>query len=156
MNAEKSWNLKETVRRAPHLSNGFFQVNKYSTQDLEICTPSKPSKCTTGITLSVWSIFDKPPTGFTPDAAVTIVNSGPPVNMGLGIYLTANSGAKTGKITATWIIDDGKVFWRASADLLIDDVVGSWHNWAISWAQTQGVFGILDGRIIGFLLSIFT
>ena len=115
---------------------------------------SNPGNCAHGITLSVWALILDAPRHSNPDYSVTLISSGAPEYTGLVIYLTKSRNNVEGRITATWIIDIGNAYWKANLDMNISEVLGSWHNWALSWTKNEGEFGIIDGRIIGMTIFL--
>ena len=158
-NYTASSNRKGTNNQSPELHAGFFEISQLEhvrEGSTGPCSFSNPVNCQNGITISVWARLIDPPSSSNPENAVSLINSGPPEYRGLSIYLTKSTRQHSAVIF--WSVQMGMRYWTTHAEVNMSELVGQWKNWALSWSAQQGLFGILDGRIVGipFIFILIT
>lgn len=155
-NASATLNLAGTSARAAYITNGYYVAATFALSSALMCAPTNPGACAGGLTVALWARVDAPPV--VGGAPVVLLNSGPPAAAGVSLHLVPGSyptSTSAVRVVLVAVVDTGARTWTASVELDAGLLVGAWHNYALSWSSSYGIFIFVDGLIVGALLPQF-
>ena len=146
-NVRPAGTLRGNVSRAMQVEKGFIRMTIPHVEGSN-CTINHPSSCLPGFSLVVLAFLRMPVKGDTESTAAYLVSSGPPKKEGVSIYLKNAGPTNT---TISFYGSDGEHFWLATAQVKNEEFIDKWTLFGLSWHTKFGVWGLLDGIIVGVL-----
>ena len=151
-NGKPAGTMRGSRYRAIQVENGFIRLPIPHVEGSS-CTINHPRNCQPGLSVSVLAYLLMPVKGDTESTAAYLLSSGPPKKEGVSIYLKNDGPTNT---TISFYGSDGEYFWLATAQVKNEELIRKWTQFGVSWHTKFGVWGLLDGIIVGVLYWAFT
>lgn len=147
-NASAGPSVRGNSNRAIHVADGYIQVGIPQPEG-STCTINTPLSCLPGFSVGILASLQLPIQGETESTAAYLFSSGPPSKQGVSIYMKKHEETST---TVSFYCSDGVYYWLASVHVKNDELIRNWTRFGISWHVQFGVWGLLDGIIVGVFL----